>query len=239
MRNGVAYGFLHRNHANSGGFGPGGPPDFAPGHHVGGLALASTAYGTVFHRIRLAATGTADNARHVLVTHEAAFYGHRLHLADTVASLFYFGFKARHILIFLGFFLEEPCLDFRIGSHFFRIKTDAHAFARMFVKKRNSIAAQIMYFHPAIADAAQGEQLHGVWQAFAGLHHGFEKRAFRDMLFGELYHISAHKQSGRGVAMKVFRQPPKFVERIGTDIHAFLQCCCPCRSGCECCFDPV
>ena len=93
----------------------------------------------------------------------------------------------------------------------------------MLVKKRHGIAAQIVYLHPAVANAAQGQQLHRVGQAFAGLNHCLEKRALWQMPLGQLNHIPAHKQAGSGITVKILSQTAKFVKSIGADIHALLQ----------------
>ena len=97
VRHGFAHGFFHRHNTNARcglvvlcGKGLTVFLKLAPRQHIGGLALAATAHGAVFHRVGLAAHGAAQNARHVLVAHKPPLDRDGLHLADAVARGFNF-----------------------------------------------------------------------------------------------------------------------------------------------------
>lgn len=76
----------------------------------------------------------------------------------------------------------------------------------MFVKQGYGIALQVVDLHPVVADAAQGQQLHRIRQAFARFYHGFKQRALGQMPLSGCFRSYSRPagQTGGGITMKIF-----------------------------------
>ena len=214
-----AHGFLHRDRAQGRGVVQ---ADRALHGHVRVLALAAPANGAVIAGVSLAADRADVDGGHVSVAQVFPVHHDGPDGEDGVARLLDLGKELVRVLLGLGLLLHEPGPDFRPVLEFLLVHGHAHALARELVVERHRVPAQQLDLHPVVARGAQGQQLHRVGQAFAGLHQRLEQRTLGNARLGRLHHVPADEQTGGRIAVKFLGFFLEFLERVFTDIHARL-----------------
>ena len=187
---------------------------YPAGRDIGSLPLTAAADRPVLFGVRFAAHGAQPDGTHMRVPEEAALHGHGLRLADAVPGFFDFTEQPGLILILFGLFLEEPAPDFWESVQLGGIHAHTHALARVLVEQRHRIPAKVVHLHPVVPRTAQRQQLYGIRQALARLHHGLEQRPLGDTGLRHFHHVAADKQARRRITVKVFRKPLKFLKSV-------------------------